>query len=391
MPPAMEPSINRLDRWATLGAVGVLAAFALYVLINRFGDLPAPFGASLFWDARVFAEGGKAVAAGRDPYPGFVWLSPFDLPFISAPAVAHALGFAYQILGPGLFWLLVASHAAAIVVTPLILTRLFLGKDWIDAALGYALFVCGLGAWGVTTILAGNFGATLYLLIFLGLARGLKDGNWLWFHIAVAVACQVKPPYALFWAIPVLVNGWSWPRLKQSVIAAAAAAAPFLLSYLFDPAFFQAWLDGLNRQVQVGDAGFSVYGAVFSLVWPDVTSVTPIIVHALACAAVGLFLLFDKTTGLPKAAALIVFAIFANPRMKEYDMAFAAIPLAALYLDALAPAGSDARRKALAIGALVALTAVTLKADHAPLIGGFVYAAVMAGAIFTLALKPRSA
>jgi hypothetical protein len=92
-----------------------------------------------------------------------------------------------------------------------------------------------------------------------------------------------------------------------------------------------------------------------------------------------------------RLAALIVLAELANPRMKEYDLAFATIPAAALYLTALAPVGSGVWRRAFALAVLTALALAMLKASHLPHVGAYIYAAVLVGAILTLSFKPRAA
>jgi hypothetical protein len=170
------------------------------------------------------------------------------------------------------------------------------------------------------------------------------------------------------------------------------AALAYGLSYLLDPEFFHDWLGALARQVQSGDIGFSMYGAVFRRIGQDLTSPAPMIAHVLACGALGLFLfVLDRTTGKLKLAALITFAILANPRMKEYDIAFAAIPVGALYLAAFAPEGADAWRRALGVGAVALIMIALLKGDQLPLIGPFIYVIAMGGAILTLGAPKMSA
>lgn len=381
--------LTRSDHWTALAAAAIMVGGALVVFFNRYSHLVKRLPGVLLWDSNVFAAAGRMVAQGLNPYLAPVIDNPSPLPFISAPQVAIVLGGLAHVMGPALYALLTLCHIAALILTPLILSRLFLGKDWKDAALGYGLFACGLGAFGVTTIIAGNFGATLYLAIFAALIPGLRENKWLYFHIAVAIAAQVKPPYVLLWIVPILVNGWSWKQVRASTIAGAAALVPFVAAYLIDAAYFNDWLGALSRQVASGDYGFSAYGGVIRFDKSLQDSDLPMIVHALVCVSIFVFVQRDKTTGGLKASALVAFALLANPRMKEYDIAFAAIPVASLYLAAFAPAGADAQRRALAIGLILVITGVMLLADNLPLIGPFVYTIAVSAAILSLAFRPR--
>lgn len=382
-------NLRGADRHAALVAGALMIALAAFAFWQRYGWLADTFPGAFFWDAQVLANAGKLIASGGNAYFGDMISSPFGLPFISAPQVAMFLAGLATVLGPALLPLMVIGHIASMIVVPLVLTRLFLGPNWQDTVLGYGLFVCGLGAFGVTTVLVGNLGTTCYLLIFTAMAYGLKTGKWLWFYAACAVAAQLKPPFLALLIVPVMANGWSWLQLRNVVITAAAAGLPFAISWLVSPSYFADWLGALDRQVGVGDHGWSVFGAVSEYSEASRETIIPKLAHAAVMAPLGLFLLMDKTRGPMRVAALVAFAIFLNPRMKEYDAAFAAIPVAALYLNLIAPQASDAMRRAIGIGALLVLTGAMLRADQVPVLGPFIYSIVIAGGILTLALAGR--
>jgi hypothetical protein len=280
----------RVDRIAQLLAAAVLFAVAVYIVHNRYGFIH-DWGQAFFWDSRVFAVGGMDMAAGQDPYITDVWAVPFPLPFISPPTFAGILGLIAGVLHGGVFWLFAGLHIVSLALTPWLLTRLFLGRGVTDTVFGYALFLGGFGAYGVTTALAGNFGSTLYLAIFAAMAHGLRTGRWLAFHIAVGCACQVKMPYALFWAIPVMQGGWDWAQLRNAAFAAAAAAIPYVVSYAADPAFFHAWLGALGREVARYDVGLSTYGAVYDGQTPPAGGALPMLAHLAVAGAMFAFLL----------------------------------------------------------------------------------------------------
>ncbi|RYZ11624.1 MAG: hypothetical protein EON61_09790 [Alphaproteobacteria bacterium] len=386
----------RFDRVAAIAAAAILFACAYIAFVNRFGFVIPMLPEGMFWDSAVFAAAGEQVSQGINPYFEPVIDFPFTLPFISAPQVAAGLAGLSSILGPALFPLLALCHIAALLITPLLLTRLFLGKSWQEALLGYGLVACFLAAAGVTAIVAGNFGMFLYLAIFAAMIPGLRDRKWIWFHIAVAVAVQIKPPYGLLWIIPVLANGWSWKQFQHAAIAAAASTIPYAAAFVIDRPFFDDWLGSLARQVGFGDHGDAPYGAVINLDPGLQNGPVPMLVHVAVCLPLLIFLMLDRTRGMRKVAALVAFAILANPRLKEYDLAFATIPVAGLYLslllkDVQATTGFNyVRNRAIGIALLVALSVFMLRADRIPLIGPFMYSIVIIGAILTLAYRPRS-
>lgn len=387
-----------IETWARWAAALLLTACAVYVYFRRYDQLQAMIQDSgllhvWFWDAKVFSNAGQHVATGIDPYRELSVDIPYhSLPFISAPIVARTLGALYSLFGPYLNPLLQLAHVVAIVLTPLIASRLFLGKAWSDAALGYGLFLCGIGAFGVTTVIAGNFGAVLYLAIFAALAHGLTRKNWFWYHVALIVAVQVKFPYALFWIVPVLVNGWSWRQFRDSATAGLVAILILTVSSALDPVFFHNWMVALETQVNTtGDLGFSVFGVTRWMIGLDSPSVIPYLAHIAVCAPLLVFLILEPTRGPMKAAALLAFATLANPRMKEYDIAFMTIPAAALLLHAFASFAPPRHRNAVALGMLVVWMLVALKIDRVPFIDAYVMPFTLAAAILSLAVVRRRA
>lgn len=387
------PGILRFDHVAAICAALILFACAYLAFFNRFSFVLPMLPGGLFWDSAVFAAAGEQVSQGINPYFEPVIDYPFTLPFISAPQVAAVLSGLSSVLGPALFPLLALCHIAALLLTPLLLTRLFLGKSWQEAAFGYGLVACFLAAAGVTAIIAGNFGMLLYLAIFAAMIRGVRERKWIWFHIAVAIAVQIKPPYGLLWIVPVLANGWSWKQFQHAAITAVASAVPYAVAHLLAPSFFNDWLGSLSRQVDFGDHGDAPYGATINLDPALQNGPAPMIVHVAVCLPLLIFLMLDRTRGPRKIAALVAFAILANPRLKEYDLAFATIPVAGLYLSLLlkdvqeTTSFTDVRNRAIGIVLLVALSIFMLRADHIPLVGPFMYSIVIIGAILTLFLR----
>jgi hypothetical protein len=379
--------LDRLARWASFV---VLVGCAVAVYFIRYPHLqPLVASSSVldiwFWDAKVFAIAAEYVETGRNPYLEPLIRLPFDQPFISAPVVAWTLAELHGLLGMHVNTFALALHFVGLVVTPLISARLFLGPTWSDAAFGYALFLCGLGAFGVTTVLSGNFGVFLYMLIFAAIAVGVRRNAWGWFHAAVAFAVQVKFPYALLWIVPVMANGWSWRQAGFAVFAALASVSVYAFSYAIEPAYFLDWVRALSDKVmEQEDFGYSIYGVTMNLVG-DSVSWLPYLLHVAVFAALFAFLLVDRTEGPLRVAALVTFAIVANPRMKDYDIAFAAIPVGALIFHALASSADTVLRRAIAVGAVTTVALILLKADRLPIPGDYVFVGTAAAGIVALA------
>lgn len=385
-----------LDNWARWACCLALLAGALYSLRTYAFLLPAfkqhSFFEVVLWDSQVFSNAGEAVALGRSPYSMFAAIVPFNLPFFSAPVVAAALGLLYSIFGDSLAFLLKVGHLAAVILTPLLLTRMFIGRSLSELAWGYGLFLFGLHAFGVSTVIDGNFGSILYLAIFAAMAQGLSTGRWFWFHVAVAIAVQVKPPYGLLWVVPILSNGWSWRQVAHATISAVAAASVFLISYFTNPDLFREWINMLVSSVERNrDFGYSVYGTARTMIGMRSDSILPYALHIGTCIVWFVFLLRDRTTGKMKAAALTAFAILANPRMKDYDVAFAVIPVVGIVYAALVTPASSETRRAVAVGAITLGLIAWHKASYVPIMGPFTYTLAVAAGILCLALlRPRT-
>jgi hypothetical protein len=379
--------MKRIDLVAALLVGVLLLAGTAYVYQSRYGWLTPTLGNVLFWDAQVLSSAGRLIADGKDAYEGLMRSEPFTLPFISAPQVAMLLAGMWKLMGPLMLVPMAIGHIAAMTFVPYFMARAFIGKSWQEIVLGYGIFFCGLNAVAMTTVLAGNLGSTCYLAIFAGMIPGLKSGRWFWFYVACGVAAQLKPPYALMMAIPVMVNGLSWREARNAAITAVIAAVPFVIAYLVSPPYFDAWLQSLDRQVTVEvDDGLSIYSAVARLT--DDT-LAPLAAHLFVVALLFVFLVNDRTRGMMRIAAVIAFAIFLNPRLKEYDLVFTVIPVMALYLNAAAGQHATLLRRALAMGVIPLITLVSLKADLLPEIEPFVLAILIAGGILLLGAPDR--
>jgi hypothetical protein len=92
-----------------------------------------------------------------------------------------------------------------------------------------------------------------------------------------------------------------------------------------------------------------------------------------------------------RVAALVTFAIVANPRMKDYDIAFAAIPVGALFYHVMASSTDSALRRAVAVGVVTTIALILLKIDRLPVPGDYVFVLTAVAAIVSLAFARRAA
>ena len=327
-------------------AIHAYYAYNEWVVLRVAGS---SIGEAFFWDADIYADAGRCVASGCNPYGGHVAGIPGGPVFIAPPAAAAFLGGLHGLFGAALPWLLKLGHLAAMAVAPLILSRYFLGPSVSAAILGYGLFFCGIAGTGTMTLVSGNFGSVLYLAAIATMMIGIRSGRWHWYHAAVAVAVQFKPVFALFWLIPVMADGWSWRECRNGAMAAFAAGGVFLVFYVIEPGSFHDWLSALYHQVHDNeDRGYSVYGVAMRKL--ESGTALPLLLHLSVCGALFAFLWASKSSGPMRLAAILTLAILANPRMKDYDAVFGSIAVGALILTAMAPSGASALRRAVSTG-----------------------------------------
>lgn len=388
--PTDRATAETLALW---GCVVVLCGAAAYVGWSRYAYLQSEVAAhgvvaTLGWDAELFANAAERVARTGEAYSAPAGSKPAN-GFVSPPLVMAGLGYLHGWFGAALGPLLKALHGLAVAIGIGWSVRQFLRPSWAMAAFGAALFCAGLDGYGVTTLLAGNVGSLAYVAIFAALARGIGAGRWGWFHVVVGLATLLKPPFATFWVVPVLANGLDWRQARFAGLAAIAAVAAYIGHYLLAPELTHAWLRAVQAQFEgIGDYGLSVYGATRHAFGLGQTSPIPYLAQIAVVLALLVLLLRSKARGPERLAALVVFAIVANPRMKEYDVAYASIPAAAAFLACLVPVGSGAKRRAAGVVTITLGMLVLLKLHRTPYVNYFGVVVVAALAVVAGALAP---
>ncbi|HEX4196779.1 MAG TPA: hypothetical protein VHZ26_04995 [Caulobacteraceae bacterium] len=282
-------------------------------------------------DLKVYQAAIDAFAAGEDPYQqarhahGLIFTGP---PFVWE---LYRL-LAHSGLKADFASVLLAADALSVVALPVILSRLLLGPGLARIALGAGFYFVAFDGSGFFTALVINNGTPLYALIAVGLIPAVARGRWLGFHLAVALATAFKPFYAAFWIVPLLADGPWGGQLAASAAAFAAAALTYLAPALLAPKLMAAWLHSLTRQtLSEGLLGDNLLGA---LSHGPAAHQRPLGAYEaqlafsaiLLAAAFGLGR-FERTR---RIAALMLIAVFLNPRAMRYDLSTAAIPLLAV-------------------------------------------------------------
>ena len=312
------------------------------------------------------------------------------LPFIAPPFVwgLYRLAAHTPLMPVFGVWLMIAD-VLSIVAIPLILSRLFLGAGLARTALGAGFYFAAFLGAGVFTALVANNGTPLYALIALGLIPAVRRGRWLWFHLAVALATAFKPFYAAFWLVPLLADADARAQWKAGALAVAGAAAAYAIPWVVAPRLLAAWLHTLTTQT-VGHErlGDNLLGAVIaepiSRHWPRAPYAAQ---FALSVVLLLEALLLGRLSRTQRIAALVLIAVFLNPRAMRYDLSTAAIPLLAVAAGAVSRGGSGAGVQA-ACAAVLAGAMILFSRDMTT--DGFLYAGITAAVLLGAVIASRA-
>lgn len=308
----------------------------------------ATFGAG--WDVTVYQAAIRSLAAGHDPYadaiakqtayhnqvvlhPDVDVEKPFNYVYspITLPLLAMIGRIPHGISG-SIYWIAYAVGAFAI---------LWVGmhavedeeRTWLCYFAPVAIFFPGLLENG--TVLSGNISYIVYGLVLLAAMIGWKKGRWRWFYLAVFAASCFKAPYLTLLAIPVL------SQRKQWIPAGLTAGSGLMLlaaQPMIWPGLFRIFLQAIEFQLLTfRDFGSSPAGIVagylfdnrlYSPRWVMVAYLlyaVPLAVSLLYLSSKFLRGDFPLTRWIP---VQILGVMLLSPRIQEYDLAVATIPMA---------------------------------------------------------------
>jgi hypothetical protein len=357
----------------------VAVGLGLLVIGVRLFLAPPDWSSLYGRDLKVYQMAMDAIAAGLDPYPGGQGHSIRGLVFTSPPFVLWLFKLIAQSgLKASFGAALLAADAISVVVIPVVLARLLLGPGLARAALSLGFFFTAFGGSGFFTALVINNGTPLYALIALALIPAVTRDRWLAFHVAVALATAFKPFYAAFWIVPVLADGLRGGQWLASALGFAAAAATYVAPLMLAPKLVAAWLHTLYGQtVSEGLLGDNLLGAMAKGSAGRHAGPAPYEAQAVFSAVLlAASLCLGRLDRPRRIAALVLIAVFLNPRAQRYDLSTAAIPLLALAAGALTRPGAlpQALWAALLAGAMIIFS-------HNTPTDGMLYAGVTVGVL----------
>ncbi len=359
--------------WWPHGLAAALISIAVFYLYKMHVLFAAR---NLFWDLYVYRAAVRVLGEGGNPYFEATAMQdkiPDFLHYTSPPLITYLLSIiaAFGLNGP-FSVLLVAAHLVSFTGIAVLLTRLFLGRDRVVLAVAFGAYLMLFQWAGVGSFGACNNGTPLYFVILLGMLRGVERADWAFFFAAVFGAMLFKPFYMAFLIIPVFLDGFAWDRLKAAVLTTSLALAVYGLCAVIDPATTRDWLAVLSQQTfNLGDAGGHIFG-YFRNKGEAVPRWLPGLSFLSVAGAMGLFVLVGPRRRLPRLAALIIAAVYANPRAQIYDWSVIAVPLvylAAEILRARHPAITAWAPRNVVATATVALCLLTVVATHSWLTG----------------------
>ena len=349
--------------WLPLATLAVLLAIALGFFVHRYFVL---HDHPLFWDLRVYLGAIKAHALGLGPYhPGILEMLGVDgdLKYTSTPLVDRIFDLASR-FPVVLTWaepVYIVVHVCSVVTIVSVLTTLFLGHGWREALLGLAVFLLMFATGGMNALAAANDGTLLYGLILLAVHRGFLKRRWAAFHLIVTFAVAVKPIYAPLWLLPIFADRVSAKQIGFAICGGFVAVCSYLVYVVLEPTIVQDWLANLQTQAvqTASDLGDNVFAAVHGTAGGRLDVVLPLIAQFTFDVALVSILWLGGFAGRARWAALIVLAIFVNPRLMPYDSAIASIPLVALFADSVPIPGTRLTR-ALVVSCPLILASIVL-------------------------------
>jgi hypothetical protein len=370
---ATDATGSRLAAWA--------AGFGLLVVGAHLFLTPHDWSTLYLRDLKVYQSAVDAFAAGGDPYPPAQARRAHGLFFTSPPFVWLLFKLvAHSPLRPVFGPLLLAADAISVVAIPVVLSRLLLGPSAARAALGVGFFFTAFAGAGFFTALVINNGTPLYALIAAALIPAMSRGRWLWFHLAVTLATAFKPFYAAFWIVPLLADGPWGRRWAASAVGLLAAASTYVAPLLIAPKLMSLWVHTLFRQTMgEGLLGDNLLGAVLT---EPIARQSHAIAYAAQLAFSAALLVGALTLGRldrpRRIAALVLIAVFLNPRAMRYDLSTAAVPLLALVAGAFfrgPPSPMAQAAWAIALASVMIIFSRSTPAD------GFLYAGLAVAAL----------
>lgn len=330
----------------------VIRILAVLCWVGALVSLPVLVrtGLSLWgWDLHVYANAVHSLQLGHDPYAdGIAVQQAFHAsPQAQAAAVMPPYTYVYSPITLPLLKLIAhlpmavsgAAYWCAYAFGALLMVwagaRFFRGSEHTAMLLMAPLAIHFPGMLSNNVILSGNLAYILYGVVLALAWLGWQRNIWWPFYLAVAVVSCVKAPLLTLLAIPVFSAKRQW--LPAGITAVSGLFLFAMQRFLF-PGEFANYLKAVALQFDYNsDFGLSPAGLVADWLYlhhlPFAMTSTSFYVFYAAAVVASLWLLSQhyfrgQITLQQLGPVLLLGVILLNPRIKEYDVAPLALPMA---------------------------------------------------------------
>jgi hypothetical protein len=299
------------------------------------------------WDVAIYQNAVHALQAGHDPYADAIAVQRlFHSQLALHPNATHPYSYVYspmtlplvRLMGSlplwlsgTLYWLAYAVGALAAMWVAMQALDERERRYFIYFAPAAVFFPGFLEA---DTILSGNIAYILYGAVFAAAVVGWRRDRWAFFYLVTLAASCFKAPLLSLLAIPVFSAGRQW---LPAGLTAAAGTALFAMQPHLWPSLFRNYLTAVELQFSYnGDFGCSPAGILSQILFDHGKPYAPgsifYLVYALPLAGFLFYLsrrflrgAFSLEQWIP---VLMIGVVLLNPRIKEYDVAPLALPMA---------------------------------------------------------------
>jgi hypothetical protein len=292
---------------------------------------------NIFWDINVYVRAVNAIASGVSPYQGAYPYNTFRYP----PLVADAFyTLRWLFLTPTGRALLFIVHVFSWLSIPYLLAgspKNWFSRDWLYVW-GLYLVLFGLG--GMRLLVVGNVAAVLFALTILSLVLAVRSGNYKLFWVTILLCSFVKFYFIVFLLFPIILD----KRYLSTGFLIFALAALYALNYLLNPPLFTEYIAAITSGS--ADLGGAAGWSLFSLAITILRALLGPNASLTFVLGLGLQLLFSATILLfaydirgrrarPERFGLFccwlfLSAFLISPRIFDYDLAVAIVPLVLL-------------------------------------------------------------
>lgn len=318
----MNKPLNRGMPWLAL----------MLALVNIGAFVANYLGKPVLWDHKVYLRALQDLSAGLNPYRA----DAHDL-FVYPPAVLDAFAtwptplfnaflLAAGLISLGAFW--AAWRRPSQQASP--------NAAGHERTIAWTCAM-GFGGLGVFVFATGNVTPYLHFAVLASAHAWLVQQPHKWSRLLgfcglLLLATLVKPYFAAYALVPMLLTRWQARATLASVVTLVAALVIYAGYWVWDQTRMLQFLAAVQHQTQgKSDLGFAFFGLLHQAGWSTLAAglAHTFILGLLAAVCWRAAPRLSQFGRRDQALALLcTLAILANPRLKEYDL----FPLVTLWL-----------------------------------------------------------